>query len=158
MSTSDVRLARLLLSGFVEQGSDGRLRSKYLQARTREELDARRAIARLLRGNGPLDRQLRDRLADLFDPSSAAGEPRKIELVNRARGRTNDPIANTQIAEAVWNTVVAGQTITKAIDAAVGQFSVSEDLVKKIWGRYRPVLARVYGPLPRKRGKHSSSV
>jgi hypothetical protein len=141
MSQSDLPLARALLDGYVEEDRRGRRHSKYLKRGSREELDARRAMARLLRSKNPLERQLRDSLADLFDPNPPEWEQRKIEIVFQDRGRHRDHVRNTQIAYHVWNQLEAGGTVAAAINSAVEEFEVSEELVKQIWGRYR----RVYG-------------
>src|SRR6516162_2516430 len=100
MPGSDLQLARELLGGYCDQDRRGRLRSRYLKEGSQEEVDARRAIARLLRSNDPLDRQLRTALAGLFDPDGPpALEQRKISIVWRRRGGHIDHRANTQIAE-----------------------------------------------------------
>ena len=142
MSDSDLQSVRALLDGYVEEDHRGRRRSKYFKRGSRDELDARRAIARLLRSNGPLDRQLRTNLANLFDPDPPESEQRKIEIAFQARGRYRDHVRNTQIAYHVWGEVSAGRKVVAAINSAVEKFEVSEELVKQIWGRYR----RVYGP------------
>ena len=109
-------------------------------------MDARRAIARLLRSNGLLDRQLRTNLADLFEPSPPAWEQRKIRIVSRRRGRRVDHISNTQIAEHVWEQVGAGAKVTAAIESAADEFGVEPETVTKIWGKYKRSLEDVYGP------------
>lgn len=141
MSESDLPLARALLDGYVDEDRRGRRRSKYFKRGSREELDARRAMARLLRSKNPLERQLRDSLAGLFDPDPPESEPRKIEIVFQGRGKHRDHVRNTQIAYHVWDHLNAGGNVAAAITSAVEKFEVSEELVKQIWGRYR----RVYG-------------
>ena len=141
MPGSDLQLAWMLLGGYVDVDHRGRRRSRYLKEGSQEEVDARRAIARLLRSNGPLDRQLRTALAGLFDPDPA-WEQRKITIGSRRRGRRVDYISNTQIAYHVWGEVMAGRKVVAAINSAVEKFGVSEELVKQICGRYR----RVHGP------------
>jgi hypothetical protein len=150
-SGSDPQLARELLGGYCDQDRRGRLRSRYLKEGSQEEVDARRAIARLLRSNDPLDRQLRTALAGLFDPDGPpALEQRKISIVWRRRGGHIDHRANTQIAEHIRAERIAGKAFDDAIESAVEKFSVSEELAKQIWGRYRPLFENVYGPLPRR--------
>jgi len=141
MPGSDLQLARILLDGDAHEDRRGRWRSRYLEEGSQQELDARRAIARLLRSNDRLDRQLRTWLAGLFDPDAPAWE-RKITIVSRRRGRRVDHVSNTQIAEHVWGKVSAGRKVVVAINSAVEEFGVSEELVKQIWGKYR----RFYGP------------
>jgi hypothetical protein len=141
MSRSDLLSARALLDGYVDQDHRGGRRSKYYKKGSREELDARRAMARLLRSKNPLDRQLRDSLAGLFDPDPSESEQRKIEIVFQGRGKRRDHVRNTQIVDHVWNQLNAGGKLAAAITSAVEEFEVSEEFVKQIWGRYR----RVYG-------------
>jgi hypothetical protein len=141
----DLSAARALVGGYVEEDAKGRLRSKYLRPGSREERDARQALARVLRDDA-LDRQMRHQLADLFDPPPSAD--RKLEFVNQRPGRHADPVARTQIAEYIYAQARAG-TVTKAIEAAILKFEVSEELAKKIWGSYRPLLESIYGPLAR---------
>ena len=146
MSDSDLQLARMLLGGYTHQNRRGRRRSRYLKEGSQQEVDARRAIARLLRSNGLLDRQLRTNLADLFEPSPPAWEQRKIRIVSRRRGRPIDHISNTQIAEHVWEQVRAGAKVTAAIESAADEFGVEPETVTKIWGKYKRSLEDVYGP------------
>jgi|SRR6516165_11859655 len=146
MPGSDLQLARMLLGGYTDQDRRGRRRSRYLKEGSQQEVDARRAIARLLRSNGLLDRQLRTNLADLFEPSPPAWEQRKIRIVSRRRGRPIDHISNTQIAEHVWEQVRAGAKVTAAIESAADEFGVEPETVTKIWGKYKRSLEDVYGP------------
>jgi hypothetical protein len=135
MSDSDLQLATMLLGGFIKQD-----RTRYLEEGTSEELDARRALARLLRSNRPLDRQLRTSLADLLDPDPPAWEPRKIKFVSRRQGQHTDYAKNTQIALHVRDKVREGSKVKDAIKSAADAYAVSEDAVKKIWSRYRRLL------------------
>ena len=146
MPGSDLQLARMLLGGYTHQNRRGRRRSRYLKEGSQQEVDARRAIARLLRSNGLLDRQLRTNLADLFEPSPPAWEQRKIRIVSRRRGRPIDHISNTQIAEHVWEQVGAGAKVTAAIESAADEFGVEPETITKIWGKYKRSLEDVYGP------------
>src|SRR5262249_49025190 len=138
MSDSDLQLARMLLGGYSDQDHRGRLRSKYFKRGSRDELDARQAIARLLRSNGPLDRQLRTNFPDLFAPP--AWEQRKITIVSRRRGRRVDHKSNTQIAEHVWEQVRAGAKVTAAIESAADEFGVEPETITKIWSKYKRLL------------------
>jgi hypothetical protein len=147
----DLQLARMLLSGSVGRGNRNRLHSTYLKPGSPEELQARQTLARLLRSNDPLDRQLRTFLANLVDPAPRQWEPRTIRFVFRDKSQRVDSIANTQIAEYVRRLVCTSATVTEAIDRTVRRFGVQEDRVMKIWSNYRPVYERIYGPLPRQR-------
>ena len=83
MSDLDLPLARALLDGLVKQDKRGRLRQQYLRADSPNEADARLALARLLRSDGELDRQLRKSLAELFDPKPPTRQQRKLAFVFR---------------------------------------------------------------------------
>jgi hypothetical protein len=154
MSESDLQLARMLLGGYLESSARGKLRSVYLKEGSSREQDARRAISRLLRSDAPLDRQLRTVLAHLFDPDPPAWEQRTIRLKARGRGRPIDHVTLTQIAEYIWNERQNGKRVTDAINDAAEQFALSEETIKEIWSRYRPLLKRIYSlPLaPEKQG------
>ena len=117
------------------------------------ELEARTAIARLLRSEGPLDRQLRDSLARLFDPNPPAWEQRKITIVGRRPGALTDHIRNTQIAYYIWDQVERGKRVKAAVESAAEEFAISADRVTQIWSRYRPQLETIHGPLRRGRVK-----
>ena len=108
-----------------------------------------------MRSKGPLDAQLRWHLADLFDPA-ADWQRRKIEFVPRSRKRP-DHVRNSQIASHIWDEVEEhGVRVTAAVISAAKKFALSEDMVKKIWSIYRPLMERTYGPL--RRGRRSRSV
>jgi hypothetical protein len=146
------RLARSLLIGFLNEDQQGRRRTGYLSKGSCEELAARLVMAELLRSNSPLDRELRAHLADLFNPWSS--QERKIEIVFKRRGGRRDYVRNTQIACHVYDKVAAGGNVAAGINSAVEKFGVSEELVKKIWGRYRRQLEQTDGRLPvRSRGR-----
>jgi hypothetical protein len=138
MPGSDLQLATMLLIGFVDR-ERRRLSNTYLEKGCPDEVEARRAIARLLRSNHPL-RLLRVHLADLFDPDLVS-EARTIEFVFRRQGTPTNHIGNTEIAQNVWGQVKRGVRVTKAISNAANRFALSEDTIKKIWHIYRPYTA-----------------
>ena len=138
MPGSDLQLATMLLIGFVDR-ERRRLSTKYLEKGCPEEVEARRAIARLLRSNHPL-RLLRVHLADLFDPDLVS-EARTIEFVFRRQGTPTDHIRNTDIAQYVKRQLDHGVRVTKAISNAANEFALSEGAIKKIWNIYRPYAA-----------------
>jgi hypothetical protein len=144
MSYSDLQLAWILLAGEVENLQGKR---RKLNEGTPMELEARAAIARLLRSEGPLDRQLRDRLADLFDPDPPGWEQRKIKFKGRRKGGMTDFERNTKIADYIWAEVERGGQVTTAIESAAEKFALSDDSVEKIWARYRPLMEGILGPL-----------
>jgi hypothetical protein len=136
-------LARKLLNGFVEERRR-RPENRYLAKGCAEEVEARKAIARLLRSKHPLDPELRDHLANLFDPDLLS-EQRTIEFVFRRQGTPTDHIRNTAIASHVWRQVKRGVPATKAISNAASEFALSEAAIKKIWNIYRPHAAETLG-------------
>lgn len=64
---ADLLRAYLLLAGDMVKRENGLLEKRYLKGR--EELEPRKAIARLLRSGEPVDSMLRHLLAALFDPT-----------------------------------------------------------------------------------------
>jgi hypothetical protein len=142
MSNLDLQSARALLDGFVKEDSRGRLRQTHLRAGTREDADARRALAKLLRTDGELDRGLRDSLANLFEPDPPVWEQRKIVIVNRRRGKLVDHVAATRVLKHMADEIKGGSGVNAAIASAADKFSMSDEMVKRIWGRYR----RTYDP------------
>jgi hypothetical protein len=140
--SDDLRLATALLNGFGNQSATGKRRTAYLKGK--DEKDARLALARLLRGPDPLDRNVRMHLANLFDPNPTQWEPRTVKFVHRAKGRTPDPTNRTQIAERVYELHKGkGQSFNSAITQAAKELSLSDDAVKKIWKGYRRLLEQI---------------
>jgi hypothetical protein len=127
VSNSDLRLARALLDGYVEQDSRGRLRTKYPKKGSPEETAALRELAEHLRSDSPVDRGIRMSLAAFFD---------------RPKGRPTNPIRNTQIAAHVYAEMQRGERYTDATASAAEKFCLSQGMIEKIYGRYR-----AYGPL-----------
>jgi hypothetical protein len=134
MRNSDLQLATVLLVGYVDRRRRQH-RTEYLKKGSTPEVEARRAITRLLRSND--HPQLRMHLADLFDPDLVSHQ-RTIEFVFRRQGTPTDHIRNTQIASYVSRQVKRGVPVTKAISNAANRFALSEDAIKKIWNTYRP--------------------
>jgi hypothetical protein len=135
---SQFSLASILLSGFVEQDQRGRWRRKYLR-RGAAEHEARRELAELLRSNQPLSHQLRQALASLFDPDQEAPvwQQRGLKIVNRRRGKLIDHMVATEVLAHVVHARNRGLSVNAAIDSAAAAFSISDDMAKRIWRRYR---------------------
>jgi len=147
MVNDDLTHARVLLEGFI--GND---EQKYLD----DEREARRALVRLLRGDAPLDRDVRDGLAALFDPDNELriaitgvipGEgqllggftpnDRKLTFQFRGRKRRPDHVRNTAIAQHVHDGIASGLTDKIASAATAEKFGISDDAVKRIWRAFR---------------------
>jgi hypothetical protein len=137
-------LARVLLGGYVDHPRDGRPsseerplpRHKYLKPR--EEGPYRFALAALLRGDSPLSRSLRDRLADLIYPDEFPCD-REMVFRSKRKGAKRDSTYNSAIAGKILERVRR----SKSIEAAI--LSVAEDLgfeprqIWRVWGNYRPI-------------------
>jgi hypothetical protein len=111
---------------------------EYLKGQ--KEKEARQAIARLLRNKRPLNSQLRWHLADLFDPSG--WQPRKLKFGNVRGGRTPDRAANVHLFSLVYDEVRGGKGVTQAIQNVAKQFSLSDEIVTRVWSKY----SRLYLP------------
>jgi hypothetical protein len=129
----------MLLDGFVAQDRSGRHRTKYFRKGSAQEQQARQALARLLRSNRPLAGDLRQLLANLFDPPP--GQQRRIRFAQPGRGKTTDHLANTEVVMHVQAELCARSSLTQAYESAANKFSISEVMVKRVFNRYR----RVYG-------------
>jgi hypothetical protein len=145
MANDDLILARVLLAGFVENNQQ-----KYLD----DEREARQALVRLLRSEAPLDRDVRDALAALFDPDNELritgvipGEcqlmdwytpnDRKLTFQFRSRKRRRDPVRNSAIAQHVHDGIASGLTAEKAWADTAAKYGLSDDVVKRIWSGFR---------------------
>jgi hypothetical protein len=135
------------LSGYLVDVK-GLQRRRYLKSKSKEEREARETLASLLRSPQPLDRELRLRLAGLFDPQQ--GElysDREIRLVRRSQGRAPEHLANSQIAKHVWDLVKEGKSVSEGIASAVERFERDESTVMKLWVRQKPALEALWDPL-----------
>jgi hypothetical protein len=155
--TESHQLASILLSGFLEEDKHGRLRTKYLVKNGAEEHQARRELAMLVRTN-QLNDQEREELASLIDPDQDAPgwQQRRIEIIQRGhvkagggnngdaltndpdrRGKLIDHVANSQVVTHVVDEIIAGLGDNGAISSAAVKFSISDEMVKRIWRRYQ---------------------
>ena len=139
----DLENAYILLAGRVVPTDLGINKIEYLRQKGPEEREARLSVARLLRSDKPLDHQLRQHLAALFDPEEdtyPGGERRLLFTYRRRPGRYRDNFRNSQIAEYIRGQRKAGLTVEKAIEAATdkfGKLGLREDMIRKIWNAHR---------------------
>src|ERR1700724_319080 len=97
----DLLAAYAYLGGFTKHDKRGVPRQRYWKQDSREEKDCRAAFARVLRSRGPLDHQLREMLAQLFDPDPGTETIwgiRKLTISFRANRRPRDHNANRHMA------------------------------------------------------------
>jgi hypothetical protein len=144
----DVLAAMAYLGGFTKTGGRGIPQKRYYAEKSTEAQFCRAALARVLRANRPLDRQLRDMLATMFDPSPEARSVWSERVLRAAfRKKPKDDVANTHMAWFVWERRKAGATTESAIREAMAQFNVSRERMYQLWGVYRPQFELVEGPL-----------
>ena len=141
----------VLLAGRVVQSEMGINKIEYLEDKSPEEKAARLSIARLLRSDSPLDYQLRQHLAALFDPEEdtyPGGARRLVFKDRRNRGRYRDHFRNTQIVAFITerveknrphqpqlkqrssNRAYLRKSLESAVCDAVNKFGVKE---RQIW-------------------------
>jgi hypothetical protein len=140
-------LMKVLLGGFLKEDEQGRPHKEYLKKDSGSEQEAYATLASILRSRGPLDRDLRDMLAALFDPKPGTHPvvERKIVFAHRTKGRRKNHEANTAVAWHVWGEVKKGNTVTAAIESAVVRYGLDVTTVKKLWGKYRRIFNRIWG-------------
>ena len=108
-------------------------------ARAEHALDARRALAKLLRSREGPNYRLRQSLAELFDPIPQPLQQRKLTFAFRRRGKKTDHLANTHIFMGVYEAIRSGSKTAEAIADTAEKYDISEDLVKRLWLKYRRV-------------------
>ena len=111
---------------------------RYFDHDSREERAARHAVAYLLRNPKPLDFNIRNRLADLFDPTSIYA--RDLTLGFRREGGPSQRHRHRRIASEMRRMVRASKNkrgaVQAAIEAAAQEHALDERTVRRIWARY----------------------
>jgi hypothetical protein len=153
---NDLTLAHYLLHGFMEEGRRGVPHWKFFDREGIDEKEARRALARLLRSDQPIQHELRVMLARLIDPDDYQWAPADVLAAVRAgaletysadglaqhqkikfgfRGRKQRrPLGKKSFLERkVAQRVKGGATVEAAIGEVAEKFGVSEGIVKKYW-------------------------
>jgi hypothetical protein len=141
-------LARALLGGYIDHDARGLPHRKYLAGL--EETRARSALAGILRSENPLDPDLRDKLAALFDPApdTHLASEREIIFRHRGKGQRRDIDRTSAIALHVWDAVRKGSRVNAAIRSAAVRFAIDERNAWKALKIHRPALEATW-PLPR---------
>jgi hypothetical protein len=119
--------ARRLLKGFA--GKDRRGSTRFFKAMSPEELQARRALAGLLRA-GRVDADILRSLADLFDPQP--WHNRTVRFASRRQGPKKDFARDNRILEFVRAQLKAGAKMSRAVTKAANEFALSERMIRKI--------------------------
>jgi hypothetical protein len=152
----DIQLAHYLLHGYVENNARGLPQRIYLE----DDGEARRALARLLRSELPLERAIRIMLARLIDPDKyqqvtnpqALGisrgsdeelnlyavdhivRERRITFTFRSRVQ-REAVDSEVIGKAVADHRDANKTFEEAVSVVAADFEMSEGAVKKKWAK-----------------------
>jgi|HubBroStandDraft_6_1064221.scaffolds.fasta_scaffold1077690_1 hypothetical protein len=136
------------LAGYLVRNDRGINEIKYPEPKSREEKEARQSLAKLLRSELPLNYQLRQTLAALFDAEADTypGGDRELVFNKRRPGRSRDHLRNSQIAEYIKGCMradkdKAGQSkprmsVDEAISEASAKFALGENMIWKIWNRF----------------------
>lgn len=114
----------------------------YLKEGSPEELEARRALARMLRSTRPLDLGLRYVLADMIDPDRDEAE-RTMRFKNRRAGRPSNPEAEKMVADFVEAALSeANGKLESAVAEAMKEFGLERSRVFDILRNRKPKLKR----------------
>jgi hypothetical protein len=145
----DLRITLALLTGFNVHSSKGLPKKQYLKAN--EELVARKALARLLRNQKPLDQAIRSRLAALFDPETETAPfcsfdlapiERQLTFKTRHRGaRTTAAMSRLEIAIA-FNRLQAKSSRKDALEEIAKRFAISTRTVEAAIAYHRSLVNR----------------
>jgi len=141
-----IALAEMLLLGWLDR--DGQHR--YFKHGSRKERAARYAIAHLLRDHDEArilkHWNFRNRLADLFDPSSV--HALDVKFCFRREGGPRQFLRHRRIAKDMRTAVRVGQKskvnapVRAAIEAAMDRYGIGERQAKAIWSRYgKPMMS-----------------
>jgi hypothetical protein len=150
----DTRSGRAYLGGYLETDKRGIPRHRYYPERSDDSDYCRAALARVLRSDRPVDRQLRDMLADLFEPIETLKSPwgsRKLTAGFRNAVKPRDTHANTHMAWFVWKRASEGVGVEGAIREAVDTFDVTRERMYDLWKAYKPRFEAIEGPIRGKR-------
>jgi hypothetical protein len=149
----DMRAASVYLGGYLAFDKRGVPRKRYNPEGSEASDYCRAALARVLRNNRPLDRQLRDMLADMFEPEERRESPwgsRKLKAGFRNPVKPRDGNANTHMAWFVWKRARGGVGVEGAIQEAMDTFDVTRERMYDLWRVYKPLFEAIEGPMRRK--------
>jgi hypothetical protein len=132
LTTPDEWLADELLWGHCEAPPNTLLKRKYLKLGSADECMARQALVRVLQGDQPLSKTLRNRLAALFDLSTLA--ERQLVFQFRCRGNRPHRAADSQVANYVDRKIREGNPVEAAVQFAMDAYRLSR---KEVNGKRR---------------------
>ena len=145
--TSDraMQLINILLRGYVPEYEEC-----YLDDDSPDDKRARAALAGLLRSGKPLTQDLRDALANLFDPEDIThhGEKRRLKFEHRSAGTPPSTVLHSCVAQDIYDAVKQGATTASAKESAEDKYGLGKENIKKIWQAYKPALEDMFGQLP----------
>jgi hypothetical protein len=157
---ADLKAAYELLEGIGSPKSKGKKGKERLPTRaymkdgSSEDIEARKAITRLLRNGNPLDSLIRHSLADLFDPTPYEYETRSGGSVAQRRyptrrlvfkglpGRKREDLQRLKLAEDVREIIFRSNakqkkiSVEEAVAQVVDKYGVSEKTVWDAWGQF----------------------
>jgi hypothetical protein len=150
----DTRAGWAYLGGYLKTDKRGIPRHRYYPERSDDSNHCRAALARVLRSDRPVDRQLRDMLADLFEPIEPIKSPwgsRKLTAGFRNPVKPRDDHANTHTAWFVRKRKSEGVGVETAIQEAIDIFGVTRERMYDLLKAYKPGFEAVWGPIRGKR-------
>lgn len=149
----DVQLARVYLAGFIQTDKRGLPKTARYKTGSREEIECREAMARVLRTDRPLNRQLCEMLADMFDASENPRSPwpgLELRIARRKSHRPRDNHRISAISYFVWERVKRGDGTEQAVAEAMQKFDLSRERVYQTWKLHKRHYETVFGKPPRK--------
>jgi hypothetical protein len=149
----DAQAARVYLGGYLTFDKRGVPRKRYDPEESEASDYCRAALARVLRSDRPLDRQLRDMLADMFEPQEDPYRPfssRELIAKSRSKHRREDVFANNHITRFMWERCPADFSPEKAVKEAMDNFDISRVYAYRLWARHKKIYEAIWGPLPNK--------
>jgi hypothetical protein len=142
---SDFFLILRLLKGTVEFHNRIPF-TQFPEEKSDEEKAGMAALAKSLRSERPMDRQLRIFLADLFDPDAPA--QRVISFKRRKRGRWSDIGKRRFVANRIFEELHltgSSKTLTTALEKWGSYFGLSNKQIEEIWYEQRNFAAAKAG-------------
>jgi hypothetical protein len=128
----DRSLVSELLVGRPMVDDNGEPRTlKLVEPGTEREQETRAALARMLRRGAPLDKFIRNHLADLIDPDGNCAQ--ELVLKTRNAGHSQDLLQVVHVRRAVADEIEAGTSVKAALNNVAELFGISAKTAKRIW-------------------------